>query len=99
MATRKKTGGRKKGALNKRTEDVIATMNNRDFDPIEMLIDIAVEAKAEGDKILTFQACKELAQYVAPKRKAMEVTADHNNMIVIENDLSDLQRDNLKKLL
>ncbi len=99
-----KTGGRKKGALNKRTADVIATLEGRDFDPINMLIDIALDAKGNNkdgsfqDKNLAFQACKELAQYVAPKRKAMEMTAEVTN-VDLADDLTDTQRKNLKKLL
>lgn len=37
---------------------------------------LAHEAKADGNKELEFQCHKEVAQYVEPKRKAVEVTAD-----------------------
>ena len=95
---RAKTGGRVKGTKNKRTEDVIATMNARGFNPIEMLIEIAVEAKDKKDVNVCLQACKELAQYVAPKRKAIEMTAEVTT-VDLADDLTDTQRENLKKLL
>jgi len=98
MAKGKKTGGRQKGALNVRTTSVIEQMAGRDFDPIDMLIDIAIKAESDGDKYLTFQTCKELAQYIVPKRKAMEITGEIKSNVEL-NELTDLQRANLKKLL
>lgn len=92
-------GGRKKGVPNKRTQAVADKLAEIGFDPLESLARLAMDAKKEGDKVMEFQASKELAQYVAPKRKAMEVSADTSNIITIEQDLTDQQRDNLKKLL
>jgi 5'-3' exonuclease len=97
--TGKKWGGRKKGTPNKRTLNVADKLAELGYDPLESLVRLAIDAQKEGDKVMEFQASKELAQYVAPKRKAMEITSDNSHLIVIENDLSRLQRDNLKKLL
>ena len=47
---------------------------------------------------MEFNACKELAQYVAPKRKAVEMTAEVTT-VDLADDLTDAQRENLKKLL
>jgi len=48
--------------------------------------------------MMEFNACKELAQYVAPKRKAVEMTAEVTT-VDLADDLTDAQRENLKKLL
>jgi hypothetical protein len=72
MAT--KTGGRSKGTPNKRTQDVIDKLDSLDCDPIEGMARIAQQAEADGDKNLAAQMYKELAPYVAPKRKAIETT-------------------------
>jgi hypothetical protein len=45
-----------------------------DCDPIEGMARIAQQAEADGDKNLAAQMYKELAPYVAPKRKAIEQT-------------------------
>jgi len=113
MTTRKKTGGRKAGAPNKKTQDVIDKLEAMECDPIEGMARIALQAEqdastsfksiidgmneviSEGDEdiegvlnsifskhvkerrehlMLAGGMYKELAQYVAPKRKAIEMT-------------------------
>lgn len=71
-----KTGGRKKGTPNKRTLEVQERLSALNFDPIEGMVVIAKQSMADGDLALAGAMCKELAQYVAPKRKAIEVSAD-----------------------
>ena len=78
-----KTGGRKKGTPNKRTvktretlEKFIDSIGNL---PLEEIADIGKQAKAKGDYTLALAAYKELAQYCAPKRKAIEHSQDQNN--------------------
>ena len=70
--------GRKKGlsniAVEKKRKNITEKMEDKSFCPIEGMMEIALEAKADGDKKLFFDACKELAQYVAPKRKAVELS-------------------------
>ena len=74
MATGAKTGGRSKGTPNRRTQDVIEKLESLDCDPIEGMARIAQQAEADGDKNLAATMYKELAPYVAPKRKAIEQT-------------------------
>lgn len=67
-----KTGGRVKGTPNKKTQDVIDKLKAMGCDPIEGMANIAAQAYSEGDLPLAGNMYKELAQYVAPKRKAIE---------------------------
>lgn len=69
-----KTGGRKKGTANKNTQQVIDKLNAMGCDPIQGMAEIAAEARMNGDLALAGTMYKELAQYIAPKRKAIEHT-------------------------
>ena len=68
-----KSGGRPKGTPNKDKQElldmILATGCKH---PIEGLAMIAKEAHDSGDLALAKDSYKELAQYVAPKRKAIE---------------------------
>ena len=80
--SRPKTGGRSKGTPNKRTKDVIERLRELECDPIEGMAKIAQQAMNDDDLQLAGQMYKELAQYVAPKRKAVEMTgADGKDLI------------------
>ena len=74
-----KTGGRAKGTPNKRTQSVTEKLAALGCDPIEGLAHIAMNKKQKlGVRKdvpieLRAQMYKELAQYVAPKRKAAEI--------------------------
>jgi hypothetical protein len=81
MAAGKKTGGRQKGTKNKATEGVEAKLKDLKCDPIEGMANIARQAMDQGDMPLAGQMYKELAQYVAPKRKAMELTGANGDPI------------------
>ncbi len=70
-----KTGGRKAGTPNKLTHDIIERLEALGCDPIEGMAIIAKQAMADKDFTLAGRMYRELAQYVAPKRKAIEVTA------------------------
>ena len=67
-------GGRGKGVKNKTTLDVEARLKALKCDPIEGMAIIAAKSMAEGELMLAGQMYKELAQYVAPKRKSVEMT-------------------------
>lgn len=69
-------GGRAKGTPNKNTLDIQAKLDALGCDPIQGMAEIAAEARAIGDFNLAGTMYKELAQYVAPKRKAVEVQGD-----------------------
>ena len=80
-------GGRKKGTPNKATQTVIEKLEKLDCDPIEGMAEIAIQAMKEGDLPLAGQMYKELAQYVAPKRKAMEITGDKEKPLSVTNKI------------
>lgn len=74
MAKGYKTGGRSSGTVNKRTEDVIERLQALGRDPIEGMAKLAMDETI--DLSIRAQMYKELAQYVAPKRKAVEMQID-----------------------
>ena len=70
----KRTGaGRPVGAIGTRSKEIASKLKELDCDPIEALAMIAKDQTNTPE--LRFQANKELAQYVAPKRKAVEMDA------------------------
>lgn len=75
-----KTGGRAKGTLNKSSEEIQSRLKDLDCDPIEGLAKLAVSTENEDIK---FKCYKELAQYVAPKLRAIELKAENPNNIGI----------------
>ena len=66
--------GRPKGSLGEKTKAVQAKLEELGCDPIEPLANISMDNSNTPE--LRFQANKELAQYVAPKRKAIEMDAN-----------------------
>jgi len=74
MAERRKTGGRVKGTPNKATQDVHARLKELGCDPIEGMAILALDTSNPPE--LRGRMFSELAQYVAPKRKAVEIAAD-----------------------
>ncbi len=79
-----RTGGRKVGTPNKRTQNLQEKLHKLDGDPIEGMAEIAKPAITEGSLALAGQMYKELAQYLYPKRKAVEVTNDLDDAPVAE---------------
>jgi hypothetical protein len=71
--TRTSGQGRPKGALNKRTRDVIDRLAALRCDPIAGMAKIAMDKKTPLE--IRARMYSELAQYVAPKRKALEHSA------------------------
>lgn len=63
--------GRPAGSKNKRTQEIEDKLAALNCDPIEGMAMIAVDPTSGPE--LKFQCFKELAQYVAPKRKAVEM--------------------------
>ncbi len=66
-----KTGGRTKGTPNRRSQTVAEKLEALGCDPIEGMAKIAMDRKNRIE--LRAQMYKELAQYVAPRRKAVEI--------------------------
>ena len=69
---RPKTGGRTRGTPNRRTVDIQEKLAAMGCDPIAGMAAIATDEKQ--DIALRAAMYKELAQYVAPKRKAVEMS-------------------------
>ena len=67
-------GGRQKGTPNKATADVRERLAQLGCDPIEGMARIAMDPAAPIE--LRGRMCAELAGYVAPKRKAVEHSAE-----------------------
>jgi len=73
MALGKKTGGRKKGTPNKRTEGVKEVLDSLGCDPIRNLAKASEKAESDEDWNLFYNVNKELAKYCYSQRKAIEV--------------------------
>lgn len=74
--------GRPKGKANKRTQEIQERLDALDCDPIEGMAMIANDTSL--DHGLRLQAMKELAQYVAPKRKAVDMSTTFDGSVNIE---------------
>ena len=70
-------GGRVSGTPNKVTQESVdridEVMKKHDCDPLEAMILIGKEAWSQGDLKLAGNMFRELAQYVAPKRRSIEI--------------------------
>ena len=78
-------GGRKKGTPNKKTACIQAKLDKHGCDPIEEMAKLAMHAVKMDDMQIAVPLLKELAQYVAPKRKAVELSGDSENPLAISN--------------
>jgi hypothetical protein len=70
MATGVKTGGRRPGTPNRSTAEVKQTLAALGCDPLERMA--RINTGESQLKTLSASMYRELAQYVAPKRKALE---------------------------
>jgi hypothetical protein len=66
-------------------------LSDLNCDPIEGMATIARKAMDEGEFILAGTMYRELAQYVAPKRKSVEM----NTHVSFEQKLQDMSQDEL----
>lgn len=76
MAKGTKTGGRQKGTPNRATADVRGRLQELGCDPIEGMARIAMDMENSAE--LRGRMYAELACYIAPKRKAIEVSGEMN---------------------
>ena len=74
MAKGHKTGGRTAGTPNRRTQEIQELLESLGHNPIEAMVQIANNPKASLE--LRGRMNAELATYLYPKRKAMELAAD-----------------------
>ena len=70
MAAGFKSGGRVAGTPNKRSQEVKQRLDELGCDPIEGMAKLAMDDDTSNE--LRGQMYKELAQYIAPKRRAIE---------------------------
>ena len=66
-------GGKKKGTKNKVKFDFLQTCCDEGFNPCLELIKIVRNTKSDHVRVT---ACSEIASYVAPKLKAIEISVD-----------------------
>lgn len=86
MAGRKpgtpKTGGRKKGSLNKRTREMLEKANNAGLTPLEYMMRILQDETA--DPALRFEAAKAAAPYKHPRLTAVEHSGNAGKPLTIQ---------------
>src|SRR6516162_1107204 len=76
MALGHKTGGRKAGTPNRKSREISELLEPLGHNPVEAMVHIATDPEASLE--LRGRMNSELAQYVYPKRKAVEVAGDQN---------------------
>ena len=77
MAIGRKTGGRRAGTPNRKTQEISDLLASLGHNPIAAMVSIATNPKASLE--LQGRMNAELAQYVYSKRKAVEVTGDESS--------------------
>ena len=83
MAKGFKTGGRTIGAPNKRTLEAMQKLDELGCDPIEGMASIAMD---ESNSIeLRAKMLAELAPYIYPKRKSMDITSNNEGLTIVVN--------------
>ena len=76
--------GRPKGESTRFRFDVAQILKDRDYSPFETLINLAINGKNDYVKL---NAASELAAYVAPRLKAVEISTDTENPFSITLNL------------
>lgn len=72
--------GRQKGVPNKKTQDLMEKCEARGIDVFDLLLEYVV---TPCPMELRFQALKELCQYLYPKRKALDISANLDGAIEV----------------
>jgi hypothetical protein len=80
MAMGRKTGGRALGTPNRRTQDILSFLTQLGCNPIEGMARIAMDCQIPVE--IRARMYAELAQYVAPKRKALQMGSENTDRIV-----------------
>lgn len=76
--------GRTAGSKNKAKFEVAQILKDLNCDPFKILADLATSARSEKVRC---EAASELAGYVAPKLKSIEVTTDPDNPVLVNINL------------
>jgi hypothetical protein len=82
MALGKKTGGRQAGTPNKRTAELLERLEALGCDPIAGMAQLALSA--ENPPELRGRMFAELAGYIYPKRKAVEMRSDDGPSVIFQ---------------
>lgn len=78
-----KTGGRRAGTPNRRTQEVRDQLEALGCDPIEGMARLALDPANSSE--LRARMYSELAQYVAPKRKSVDLSSTSRDREVVFN--------------
>jgi hypothetical protein len=70
---RPESAGRKRGTPNKNTLSLIEKCESRGIDVFDAMLELAMESVQPFEK---FKMLQEIAQYILPKRKAIEMTGE-----------------------
>lgn len=81
-----KTGGRQKGTPNKATLEVAQKLAAWGYDPFKGMVKLATDPSVAPD--IQARMHSELAQYIAPKRKAVEHSGPNGDAIEHAIDLT-----------
>lgn len=73
---RRKRPGRPKGSRNRRTLSAMEKMRDLGCDPLEELVKIGNKALRDEDNHLAASCFKEIATYIYPKLKALDISGD-----------------------
>jgi len=76
-----KTGGRIKGTPNKRTQEAMQKLEELGCDPIEGMARIAMDKSNSIE--LRAKMYSELAPYIFPKRKAMDINSNSDGLTIV----------------
>ena len=77
-----KTGGRIRGTPNRKTELVAKKLAKLGCDPIEGLARIALDPETKPE--IKVRCFSELAQYLYPKRKAVDVVSPDSSQLTLK---------------
>lgn len=76
--------GRKKGQVNRKTQDLMDLCESKGINVFEAMLELV---QYETDAKLRFERLRVLAEYLYPKRKALEVSnADDKGFVVVIKD-------------
>lgn len=88
--------GRVKGTPNRMTQTLQEICEKHNFHPFEALLEIAKDVTHEH----RFPALKEIAQYLYPKRKAIEVSQDiDEDFLAAAKQFNAMNKDELMKVI
>ena len=90
MAFGHKTGGRKKGTPNRRTAEVAERLAALDCDPLAGMAALAMDEANAPE--LRGRMYAELAQYLYPKRRAIESAPEEKQQVIFQIGIDPEQR-------